>query len=81
MDLTNIKPDETIDARNLPCPRPIHLTQDVMSSLIVNSVLEIWVADKGTKTDLRLWCTEKEQEFMGFLERNGYDSVFIRKIK
>lgn len=81
MDLTDIKPDKTIDARNLPCPRPIHLTQDVMETLIVNSVLEILVADKGTKTDLRLWCAEKEQEFMGFLERNGYDSVFIRKIK
>jgi TusA-related sulfurtransferase len=81
MDLSTVKADKIIDARTMPCPQPIYETQNAMSTLPKNSILEIRVADRDTKTDLRLWCAEIEQEFLGYLERDGYDSVYIRKIK
>lgn len=80
MDLSSIKAENVIDARNMPCPRPIHEVQNTISGLPVNTILEVWVADRGTKTDLRLWCDEMKQEFLGYLERGGYESVFIRRI-
>ncbi len=80
MDLTSIKAERIIDVRNMPCPRPIHEVQNTIPGLRVNAILEIQVADRGTKTDLRLWCDEMKQEFLGYLERDGYESVFIRRI-
>ena len=80
MDLKTVKANKILDARSMPCPQPIHETQNAIALLTMNDILEIRVADRGTKTDLRLWCAEKDQEFLGYIERDGYDSVFIRKI-
>ncbi len=73
------KPNRTIDARGLPCPRPIHLTQEAIQNMKPGEILEILVSDRGTQKDLQLWCLETGHEFAGSSAQEGYETIFIRR--
>ena len=52
-----------------------------MPGVPVGSVVEIWSSDPVTKTDISAWSGKVGHEFLGVLEADGYDRVFVRRQK
>jgi len=47
----------------------------------VGEVLEIWSGDPNTKNDIPRWAAKVGHEFLGVLEAEGYDRLFLRRTK
>ena len=52
-----------------------------MPGVPVGSVVEIWSSDPVTKSDINAWSDKVGHEFLGVLEADGYDRVFVRRGK
>jgi TusA-related sulfurtransferase len=70
-----------IDARGAACPGPLLDAKKAMPGVPVGSVVEIWSSDPVTKTDIGNWSAKVGHDFMGVLEADGYDRVFVRRGK
>ena len=80
-DLADLKGDKVVDARAMACPGPLLEAKKAMGSVPVGKVLEILSGDKGSREDIPAWCKKTGQLFMGFTERDGYDSIFVTRKK
>ena len=72
---------KVIDARGAACPGPLLEAKKAMPGVPVGSIVEIWSSDPVTKTDIGAWSAKVGHEFMGVLEADGYDRVFVRRQK
>jgi TusA-related sulfurtransferase len=72
---------KVIDARGAACPGPLLEAKKTMPGVPVGSVVEVWSSDPVTKTDISAWSTKVGHEFLGVLEAEGYDRVFVRRQK
>jgi len=72
---------KVLDARGAACPGPLLDAKKAMPSVSVGSVVEIWSTDPVTKTDIGNWSAKVGHDFMGVLEADGYDRVFVRRGK
>ena len=52
-----------------------------MRYLTVGEVLEIWSGDPGTKNDIPRWAAKVGHEYLGCIEADGYDRIFVRRKK
>ncbi len=80
-ELEAIEAAEIIDARGAACPGPLLEAKKGMSGVPVGSVIEIWSTDPGTKSDISAWSGKVGHDFMGTLEADGYDRVFVTRRK
>jgi tRNA 2-thiouridine synthesizing protein A len=80
-ELQTIEAEKVIDARGAACPGPLLEAKKGMSGVAVGSVIEIWSTDPGTKTDISAWSGKVGHDFMGVLEAEGYDRVFVTRRK
>ena len=80
-ELEAISAAETIDARGAACPGPLLEARKGMGTVPVGSVIEIWSTDPVTKTDIGAWSGKVGHEFLGVIEAEGYDRVFVRRQK
>ncbi len=80
-ELEAIEAAEIIDARGAACPGPLLEAKKGMSGVPVGSVMELWSTDPGTKSDISAWSTKVGHDFMGTLEADGYDRVFVTRRK
>jgi TusA-related sulfurtransferase len=72
---------KVIDARGAACPGPLLEAKKAMPGVPVGSIVEIWSSDPVTKTDIGAWSAKVGHEFLGVLEADGYDRVFVRRAK
>jgi TusA-related sulfurtransferase len=72
---------KVIDARGAACPGPLLDAKKAMPGVPVGSVVEIWSSDPVTKTDISAWSNKVGHDFLGVLEADGYDRVFVRRQK
>jgi tRNA 2-thiouridine synthesizing protein A len=80
-ELENITAAKVIDARGAACPGPLLDAKKAMPGVPVGSVVEIWSSDPVTKSDISAWSNKVGHDFMGVLEADGYDRVFVRRQK
>ena len=80
-ELETIQPAEVIDARGSACPGPLLEAKKGMAGVPIGSVIEIWSTDPATKNDIGAWSAKVGHEFMGVLEADGYDRVFLTRRK
>jgi tRNA 2-thiouridine synthesizing protein A len=80
-ELETIQAAEVIDARGSACPGPLLEAKKGMAGVPVGSVIEIWSTDPATKNDISAWSGKVGHEFMGVLEADGYDRVFVTRRK
>lgn len=71
----------TVDARGSACPGPLLEAKKAIGSVKVGEVLEIITSDPGTKDDLPVWAKKVGHEFMGHVEDDGCERIFIRRGK
>jgi len=80
-ELEAVAAAEVVDARGAACPGPLLEAKKGMGKVAVGDVLELWSSDPVTKTDVGAWAGKVGHEFLGSLEADGYDRVFIRRGK
>ena len=81
VNLEEIQAAETVDARAMACPGPLLEAKKSIGKVKVGEVLELWSGDPGTKDDMPRWCQKVGHEYLGDLEADGYDRMFIRRNK
>lgn len=79
--ISNIEAAKVVDARAMACPGPLLEAKKGIAAVKVGEVLEIWSGDAGTKNDMPRWCDKVGHEFLGCAEAEGYDRLFIRRVK
>ena len=72
---------ECIDARGAACPGPLLEAKKGMGKVAVGDVIEVWSSDPVTKSDIGAWAGKVGHAFLGVIEDDGYDRVFIRRGK
>jgi tRNA 2-thiouridine synthesizing protein A len=80
-ELETIHAAEVIDARGSACPGPLLEAKKGMAGVPIGSVIEIWSTDPATKNDIGAWSAKVGHEFMGVIEGDGYDRVFVTRRK
>jgi tRNA 2-thiouridine synthesizing protein A len=78
-DLTSLKVAKVIDARWVPCPGPLLEGKKGICHLEAGEVLEIRSHDPQARRDISAWAGKVGHEFLGFLDSEGCDRIFVRK--
>jgi tRNA 2-thiouridine synthesizing protein A len=76
-----IQAAKVVDARAMACPGPLLEAKKGIAEVKVGEVLEIWSGDAGTKVDMPRWCQKVGHEYLGCESADGYDRLFIRRLK
>jgi TusA-related sulfurtransferase len=80
-ELETITAAEIIDARGAACPGPLLEAKKGMGKIAIGDVMEVWSSDPATKNDMSAWAGKVGHEFLGVVEADGYDRVFLRRGK
>ena len=72
---------KVVDARGSACPGPLLEAKKAMGSVSVGEVIEILSGDPSTKADLPRWAKKVGHEYMGAIEDDGFDRIFITRRK
>ena len=80
-ELEAVAAAETVDARGAACPGPLLEAKKSMGGVSVGDVIELWSTDPVTKSDVAAWAGKVGHDFLGTLEADGYDRVFIKRGK
>ena len=81
IDLSTITAAKVVDARGSACPGPLLEAKKGIGAVAVGEVLEIWSGDPNTKNDIPKWSQKVGHEYLGSLEADGYDRIFIKRSK
>lgn len=81
IDLSTVQAAKVVDARGSACPGPLLEAKKGIGDVGVGEVLEIWSGDANTKDDIPRWAAKVGHEFLGLLEADGYDRLFLRRQK
>lgn len=80
-DLSQIESAKVVDARGSACPGPLLEAKKGIGAVPVGEILEVWSGDANTKNDIPRWCAKVGHEFVGILEADAYDRLFIKRMK
>jgi TusA-related sulfurtransferase len=80
-DLSDTQAAKVVDARGSACPGPLLEAKKGIGAIKVDEVLEIWSGDPKTKDDIPKWAAKVGHEYLGSLEAEGYDRIFLRRLK
>jgi TusA-related sulfurtransferase len=80
-ELESIIDAAVVDARGTACPGPLLEAKKGMVGVPVGSTIEIWSTDPATKNDISAWSAKVGHDFLGVLEADGYDRVFVVRRK
>ncbi|OQY28445.1 MAG: SirA family protein [Anaerolineaceae bacterium 4572_5.1] len=80
-DLTTLTAAKIVDARAMSCPGPLLEAKKSIGSVQIGEVLEIWAGDPNTKNDMPRWCKKVGHEYLGDLVADGYERLFLKRLK
>lgn len=81
MDLSTVQAASSVDARGSACPGPLLEAKKAIGKVKVGEVLEILSNDPGTKGDIPVWAKKVGHEYLGHLEADGYERIFVVRKK
>lgn len=81
MNLEEVQAAKVVDARGSACPGPLLEAKKGIGAVKVSEILEIWSGDERTKDDIPRWAAKVGQEYLGSLVAEGYDRIFLRRLK
>lgn len=81
LDLNNIAIGNSVDARGSACPGPLLEAKKGIGKVKVGEVLEVLSNDPGTRDDLPVWARKVGHQWLGHVEAEGYDRLFIKRAK
>ena len=81
IDLTKLDVAKVVDARGSACPGPLLEAKKAMGTVSVGETIEILSGDGSTKVDIPRWAAKVGHEYLGALEDEGYDRIFVIRRK
>jgi len=81
LDLNSLEVTKTVDARGSACPGPLLEAKKAIGSVSVGETIEVLSGDGSTKADLPRWAAKVGHEYLGSLEGEGFDRMFITRGK
>jgi len=81
IDLNSIEVAKVIDARGSACPGPLLEAKKGIGTVSINQTIEVLSGDASTKNDLPRWANKVGHEYLGAVEAEGYDRIFITRKK
>jgi tRNA 2-thiouridine synthesizing protein A len=81
LNLTVVQAAGTVDARGSACPGPILEAKKGIGKVRVGEILEVLSGDLGTRQDIPAWARKVGHEYLGLVEADGYDRLFVRRKK
>lgn len=79
--LVTLTADKVIDARGTACPGPLLEAKKGIGAVKVGQVIEVKSNDKGSRKDLSTWATKVGHEYLGLIEADGHDRLFVLRKK
>ncbi len=79
--LATLTADKVIDARGTACPGPLLEAKKGIGAVKVGQVIEVKSNDKGSRKDLSTWATKVGHEYLGLIEADGHDRLFVLRKK
>lgn len=81
VDLTTVSVARTVDARGSACPGPLLEAKKAIGTVSVGETLEILSGDGSTKVDIPRWAAKVGHEYLGAIEDEGFDRIFVTRMK
>ena len=81
MDLSTLNPASVVDARGSACPGPLLEAKKGIGKVKIGETLEILSNDPGTRNDIPIWAKKVGHEYLGHVEADGYDRLFVVRNK
>ncbi|MBE9535215.1 MAG: sulfurtransferase TusA family protein [Proteobacteria bacterium] len=81
LDLNTIQAASVVDARGSACPGPLLEAKKGIGTVKVGETLEIRSNDSGTRSDIPIWAKKVGHEYLGHVEADGYDRLFVIRRK
>ena len=81
LDLNTIQAANVVDARGSACPGPLLEAKKGIGTVKVGETLEIRSNDSGTRDDIPVWAKKVGHEYLGHVEADGYDRLFVIRRK
>ncbi len=79
--LATLTAAKVIDARGTACPGPLLEAKKGIGAVKVGQIIEVKSNDVGSRNDLSAWAGKVGHEFLGFLEADGHDRLFVCRKK
>jgi TusA-related sulfurtransferase len=79
--LATLTAAKVIDARGTACPGPLLEAKKGIGAVKVGQIIEVKSNDVGSRKDLSAWAGKVGHEFLGFLEADGHDRLFVCRKK
>ena len=76
-ELEKIQAAKVVDARGTACPGPLLEAKKAIGTVPVGQIIEVWSGDASTKSDLPQWAAKVGHEYLGAIEADGYDRIFV----
>lgn len=80
-NLASIEAAKVVDARAMACPGPLLEAKKSIGGVKIGEILEIWAGDPNTKVDMPRWCQKVGHEYLGDMPADGYERLFIKRLK
>ena len=71
----------SVDARGSACPGPLLEAKKAIGSVKVGQILEVISSDPGTKDDIPAWAGKVGHSYLGHVESDGFDRLFVERRK
>ncbi len=79
--LAALTADKVIDARGTACPGPLLEAKKGIGAVKVGQTVEIKSNDKGSRKDIAAWAGKIGHEYLGMIEAEGHDRLFVLRKK
>ncbi|WP_336338368.1 sulfurtransferase TusA family protein [Haloarcula brevis] len=77
--MTDIEPDETVDARGAACPGPLMDLIGKVRSAESGDVVRLLSDNDQSLTDVPEWTDEAGNELIAVEERDDYNAFYVEK--
>ena len=77
--MTDIEPDETVDARGAACPGPLMDLIGQMRTVDSGGVIRLLSDSEQSLTDVPEWAEEAGNELLVVEERDDYTAFYVEK--
>lgn len=77
--MSEIKPDKTVDLKWLNCPMPVIKAKKALGEIEPGQVLEVYVTDPGSKTDIPALLKRTGNELLQMKDSDGVITFLIKK--
>jgi tRNA 2-thiouridine synthesizing protein A len=80
-NLESVTADAVVDARSMACPGPLLAARNAITTVQVGQTIEIRSSDAGSQEDIPAWSKKTGQEYLGYVSRDTYRSLYVTRRK